>query len=123
MIIIKENVADTISIRPRFIPSAVTINVRDTSLNKMQSFSISSFTTLKDRLTLDVDFGSFVKENRFYEIICWDNTSSYKSESIFFKSLMFCTDQLINQTNDDYYSVNKQQYIADDTNNNEYIIL
>ncbi len=36
---------------------------------------------------------------------------------------VFCTDQSINQRNDQQYSVNKDQYISEESSDNEFIII
>ena len=36
---------------------------------------------------------------------------------------VFCTDQTVNQTNNDYYSVNSGEYTTENSFDNDYIIL
>jgi CMP-N-acetylneuraminic acid synthetase len=43
--------------------------------------------------------------------------------SVIYKDKVFCTDQTINQTNNDYYSINKDEYVQEDSFDNDYIIL
>ena len=42
---------------------------------------------------------------------------------VIFKDKIFCTDQTINQVNNDYYNINEGQYTSDDSFNNEYIVI
>ena len=45
------------------------------------------------------------------------------SNNIIYKDKIFCTDQAINQSNDEYYSVNKDKYISEESSDNEFIII
>ena len=43
--------------------------------------------------------------------------------NIIYKDKIFCTNQAINQSNDEYYSVNKDHYISEESSDNEFIII
>jgi len=61
-------------------------------------------------------FGTLV-EGQFY-VLDVSNGSE-----VIYKDKVFCTDQTINQTSNDYYSINKDQYVSEDSASNEYIII
>jgi hypothetical protein len=43
--------------------------------------------------------------------------------TVIYKDRVFCTDQTVNQTNNDYYSVNSGEYTTENSYDNDYIIL
>ena len=47
----------------------------------------------------------------------------YAGTNIIFKDRIFCTDQTINQVDNDYYNLNEGQFTTDDSYNNEYIVV
>ena len=42
---------------------------------------------------------------------------------VIYKDKVFCTDQTINQSNNDYYTINKNQFVSEDSFDNDYIII
>jgi hypothetical protein len=43
--------------------------------------------------------------------------------SVIYKDKVFCTDQTINQSNNDYYDINENEYTTEDSYDNDYIII
>ena len=62
-------------------------------------------------------FGTLV-EGQFYIL-----DVSNGPHKIIYKDKVFCTDQTINQTANEYYSINKDQFVSEDSASNEYIII
>jgi hypothetical protein len=67
-------------------------------------------------LQFDTVFGTLT-EGEFY------NLEVSNATNIIYKDKVFCTDQTINQTNNDYYSINKNKFTSEDSYDNEYIII
>ena len=61
-------------------------------------------------------FGT-LSEGQFYILEVSNGTQ------VIYKDKVFCTDQTINQSSNDYYSINKNQYTSEDSYDNEYIII
>ena len=73
--------------------------------------------------SIDANYMSFVvafgtlDEGQFYALEIKNGTA------IIYKDKVFCTDQTINQANNDYYSVNSGEYTTENSFDNDYIIL
>ena len=50
-------------------------------------------------------------------------SSELLSGATIYKDKVFCTDQTINQANNNYYSVNSGEYTTENSFDNDYIIL
>ena len=106
----------TFKIIPReFIEGVVTVNLTSESTGTLVSVTPTA-TTDKNYMSFDAVFGALT-ENDFY-ILEVKNGSD-----VIYKDKVFCTDQTINQTNNDYYSINKDEYVQEDSFDNDYIIL
>jgi len=107
MIILKEQAtAQTLTFIPR-VMSATTIVLRNETTNEETTIS-ATFALSSYYLTTTTIFD--LKENTFY------NLTIKNGDNIVYKDIIFCT----NQPNDTY-TVNKNQYVANVTNN-EFII-
>jgi hypothetical protein len=64
-------------------------------------------------------------EGDFYrlEILNTSSGSTIPQNTIIYKDRVFCTDQDINQNENEYYSVNKNRYISEQSTDNEFIII
>jgi hypothetical protein len=107
------NSSQTIKIIPREYFSSVTLQLRDDSTNEVTTANIST-TTDKDYLVISYAFN--LVEGRFYDL------SILYGSNIIYLDKIFCTDQTINQDTNNYYSVNKEEYISK-SGNNDFIIL
>ena len=110
----------TINIIPRNYASTVNVVVRDDSTNTSTTYSTIATTTDKNYLQVGITFSPVLVEGRFYDVNVKEVTS------VIYKDTIFCTDQTINQANNDYYSVNEGAYTVPtgaDAYDNDYIII
>lgn len=106
----------TFNVIPRqFIVGALTLNLRSESTNVVVSVGTTS-TINGNYLLLPAIFGTLV-ENDFFILEVLNGTE------VIYKDKVFCTNQTINQTSNDYYTINKNQFVSEDTASNEYIII
>ena len=103
----------TIKVIPRVYVSSVTLKLRDDSTNEVTTASVDTVTD-KDYLSLSYAFN--LKEGRYYDLTLLDGSN------VIYLDRVFCTDQTINQDTNNYYSVNKNEYVSKD-GNNDYIVL
>ena len=90
----------TFKIIPRqYIEGAITVNLTSESTSTLVSVSPTA-TTDKNYMSFDAVFGTLT-EGDFYILEVKNGTS------VIYKDKVFCTDQTINQTNNDYYSIIK----------------
>ena len=149
MIVVTTSASQTLKVIPREYLGQFTIDVRDTSLNKNFSYHEETTSTSGNYLTFTnsyVDSAatpvSIFIEGRFYDLDLyadynywnmnlslwemydevWQTDSDQKSK--IYKDRLFCTDQDIDQLNDnDHYQLNKDQSTSNDSFNNEYIVI
>ncbi len=57
-------------------------------------------------------------EGEFYKLEVWDSQNKVN-----YMDTIFCTDQDINQSDNEYYNINENQYIPNNQNDNDYIII
>lgn len=147
MIVLTTTASQTLKVIPREYLGQFTIEVRDTSLNKDFSYFEETTSTSGNYLTftnsyVDSEAASIFIEGRFYDLdlyadfnywnmnlSLWElydevwQTDSNQTQNIY-KDKIFCTDQDIDQLNDnDHYQLNKGQYTTNDSFNNEYIVI
>jgi|TARA_B110000967_G_C18819391_1_gene527828 hypothetical protein len=105
----------TISILPRVYSTSVTMSLRDDSTNTSVSITPSAVLS-GNYVNLTAIFD--LKEGRFYDL----KVIEISSTDIVYKDKIFCTAQSTDQSNNEYYSVNKDTYI-ENGGNNDFIIL
>lgn len=105
----------TISIIPREYTTDVTIILRDDSSN-IETTLVPTSNISNDYLELSAVFS--LKEGRFYDLKVIKTTNS----NIIYRDKIFCTAQSTNQSSNEYYSVNKDEYKSK-SGNNDFIIL
>lgn len=119
--------AQTITFAPRSYPSAVILSLRDTSTNTITRTQNVSLTKTNDKASISTTFS--LKEGRFYDLSIlegvgalwntyttqwqlatdnWENITT--SEESIYLDKIFCTDQTVNQADNDYYTINSGQY-------------
>jgi hypothetical protein len=119
--------AQTITFAPRSYPSAVILSLRDTSTNTTTRTENVSLTKTNDKASISTTFS--LKEGRFYDLSIlegvgalwntyttqwqlatdnWENITT--SEESIYLDKIFCTDQTVNQADNDYYTINSGQY-------------
>jgi hypothetical protein len=133
--------AQTLTFAPRTYPSQVIVSIRDTSTNTTTRTENVTLTRNNDNASISTTFS--LVEGRFYDLkilqgvgalwntynVIWeaatDNWESITtSEKSIYLDKVFCTDQTINQADNDYYTINSGQY-TQTTNypDDDYIII
>ncbi|MEJ6791974.1 MAG: hypothetical protein QNK89_04375 [Lacinutrix sp.] len=83
------------------------------------TIEVGSTTSIEGNyLTFYGQFGTLV-ENNFYTLELINSINN----DIIYKDKVFCTNQYVNQSTNNYYSINKDQYITEDSYNNDYVII
>ena len=119
--------AQTLTFAPRTYPSQVIVSIRDTSTNTTTRTQNVSLTKTNDKASISTTFS--LKEGRFYDLSIlegvgalwntyttqwqlatdnWENITT--SEESIYLDKIFCTDQTVNQADNDYYTINSGQY-------------
>tara|TARA_R100001224_G_scaffold36106_2_gene20425 strand:- start:8405 stop:8848 length:444 start_codon:yes stop_codon:yes gene_type:complete len=147
MIVLTTSATQTLNVIPRAYLGAFTIDVRDSSLNKNFTYYEDTVTTSGDYMQftnsyVDGSGNTIFKEARFYDLdlyadfniwntnlSLWEmydeiwQTDSNQKERIY-KDRIFVTDQDIDQKNDnEHYGINKDQYVTNNSFDNEYIVI
>jgi hypothetical protein len=110
----------TVNVIPRVFASTYTLKVHDEAANDEIFNDTVSASTSDNYRTIAVTFDPVLKEGRNYIM------TLLSGSDIVYKDKIFCTDQTINQDNNDYYDINNGQYDFDDTSgshDNDYIII
>lgn len=133
--------SQTLTFIPRSYPSEIILSIRDTSTNTTTRTENVTLTRNNDKASISHTFS--LKEGRFYDLniiegvgALWntytklweaatDNWESViSSEKSVYLDKIFCTDQTINQKEDDYYSINSGEYTETTSYpNDDYIII
>jgi len=105
----------SIKIIPRVYSTSVSMELRDDSTNTTVSITptaqkVGNYIELSNVFNL--------KEGRFYDLKVIDTNT----QNIIYKDKIFCTAQSTNQSNNESYSVNKDEYKSK-SGNNDFIIL
>lgn len=119
--------AQTLTFAPRSYPSEVIVSIRDTSTNTTTRTENVTLTQTNDKASISTTFS--LKEGRFYDLsilegvgalwntyttewqLATDNWESITtSEESIYLDKIFCTDQTVNQADNDYYTINSGQY-------------
>ncbi len=106
-----------ISIIPREYVSNITISLRDDSTNVSVEYIITDATTIGNYLNFNITFSPVLVENHFYDI------EIVNASKVIYRDRIFCTDQDIDQTTNDHYKLNKDQFETYDGFNNDYIVI
>jgi len=94
-----------------------TLNLKLTSESTKKSITVNSNSVIDGNyISFDAVFGTLTESDFYILEVSYLNNIIYKDK-------IFCTDQAINQSNDEYYSVNKNQYISEESSDNEFIII
>ena len=99
----------------QYVEGEITVNLRNESTGSIVSITPTA-TRDRDYMTFTASFGTLT-ESEFYTLEVKNGTA------IIYKDKVFCTNQTINQSNNDYYSVNDGEYVQEDSFDNDYIIL
>lgn len=112
--------AQSLSVIPRSYLGTFTMAIRDDSTNVTVDYQITSAITSGNYLNFNITFAPILVENHFYDIELY--TDSNKTDSIY-KDRIFCTDQNIDQSNNDYYNLNDGQFTTYNGYDNTYIVI
>ena len=109
--------SQTLKIIPRSYASTINMILRDDSTNTSTTYSSVSTSTDKNYLVIAQALSPILVEGRFYDMTVKEGAD------IIYKDKIFCTDQTVDQENNDYYSVNSGEYTTEDSYDNDYIII
>ncbi len=116
MKLIQTNGNKTFKIIPREFTEG-TLNIKLTSESTNTPITITSTSTINGNyLEFSAVFGTLI-EGQFYILEVSNSTQ------IIYKDKVFCTDQVVNQMNNDYYNINKNEFTSEESYDNEYIII
>jgi hypothetical protein len=111
--------AQTIKIIPRVYSTSVTLKLRDDSTNTIVTILPSA---IKSGNYIELTNVYDLKEGRFYDLKIYNGQGVVTELDIIYRDKIFCTSQSTNQSNNEYYSVNKNEYKSK-SGNNDFIIL
>jgi len=133
--------AQTLNVIARDYLSAFILSIKDDSTNIVKHYEISGATTLGNYLSFTNIFDPILVENHFYDITLgvansfwntniklWQDDQTLwnvddTSDGVIYKDKIFCTDQDIDQENNDYYKINKGQYTKYNGYDNSYLVI
>lgn len=116
MKLIQTNGTKTFKVIPRqFIVGSLNLKLRSESTNTVVSVNTTS-TIDGNYLSFEAIFGTLV-ENDFFTL------EVLNGSNIIYKDKVFCTNQTINQSNNDYYTINKDKFVSEDSFDNDFIII
>ena len=108
--------SQTIKIIPREYVPFVNMYLRDDSTNLTTTIT-PNVQNVGNYMEISNTF-NFLKEGRFYDLKIVD----IQTQKIIYRDKIFCTAQSTNQSNNESYSVNKDEYKSK-SGNNDFIIL
>ena len=98
------------------------MSIKDDSTNITVTYTIAAATTVGNYLQFNQAFSPVLVENHFYDIHLYTETGSGYKQDIF-KDRIFCTDQDVNQLNENaHYKLNEGQYTHYNGFNNTYTV-
>jgi|TARA_S200002703_G_scaffold147463_1_gene143321 hypothetical protein len=97
--------------------TSFTLKIRDDQTNTTVSYSITGASVSTNYVIFSNTFSPVLVSNHYYDFILVSAASL-----IVYKDRLFCTDQTINQANNNYYDLNEGVYTTYDGFNNEYIV-
>lgn len=77
----------------------------------------STYTRVGDYLRSEIAY-SDLKEDRFYTFTIEKTTGD-----VIYKDKAFVTNQTLDQVNNDLYTINENEYVEQETSNNDYIVI
>jgi len=111
--------SQTIKIIPRVYSTTVTLKLRDDSTNETVTI-LPTAVNLKNYIELSNVYD--LKEGHFYDLKIYNGQGVVTDLDIIYRDKIFCTTQSTNQTANEHYSVNKDEY-KEQSGNNDFIIL
>ncbi len=108
--------AQSLSVIPRSYVSTFTLSIRDDSTNVEKTYSITNAVNSGNYLNFNNIFDPILVENHFYDLKLISNGE------VIFKDRIFCTDQDIDQLNNDHYDLNSNEYLDYNGYDNTYLV-
>jgi hypothetical protein len=108
----------TIKVIPREYVTSLSADITDDSTNTTTTYSSITSTESHNHLQVPITFSPVLKEGRYYDMVLKKGDGT-----IIYKDKIFCTDQGIDQTQNEEYSVNDSVYTTDTSFDNDFIIL
>tara|TARA_R110002049_G_scaffold202460_1_gene372975 strand:- start:2370 stop:2735 length:366 start_codon:yes stop_codon:yes gene_type:complete len=110
--------AQTFKVIPREYVTSATMLVRDDSTNVTTTYTGLTPSISVNHLQVSNTFSPVLVEGRHYDL-----TIKKTDGTIIYKDKAFCTDQAIDQTQDQEYTVNSGEYKSDTSFDNDFIII
>lgn len=106
----------TFKVIPRqYVDGEVTLKLTNESTRAVVTVTATA-STVRDYMSFNAVFGT-LKKDVFY------NMDVLISGVVVYKDKVFCTDQTIDQSSNDYYTINENEYTTEDSYDNDYIII
>ena len=106
----------TFNIIPRDFVSSIDIKLTSETTNQTIEITVDSVTD-GNYLEFSADFGTLT-ESDFYTLDIFT-----QSQDLIYKDRVFATAQTIDQLNNNYYTVNKDVYVTEDSADNDFIVI
>ena len=100
-----------------YITGDSTMLIREDSSNVTTTYN-PTLTTSVNHLQIANTFSPVLVEGRYYDL-----TLQKTDGTVIYKDKIFCTDQGIDQTQDEEYTVNSSVYTTDTSFDNDFIII
>lgn len=142
MIILTTSAASQdIKVIPREYVQEFSMSIRDDSTNVTSYYDITSTTTSGNYMIVSQALNPILVENHFYDLRfysdyniwntnyqLWENDNSFwnvdrTTDVTLYRDKIFCTNQEIDQMEDEYYNLNKGQYTTYDGYDNTYLVI
>tara|TARA_R100000742_G_C4279294_1_gene103465 strand:+ start:5382 stop:5807 length:426 start_codon:yes stop_codon:yes gene_type:complete len=140
MIVLKNTTPQTLKVIPREFVSEFTFSYEDDQTNVATEVAITNATISGNYITWSQSFNPLLVINHFYNVELfsdyafwntnyslwqnwnelWNDDSNFKN--VFYRDRIFCTDQIVDQKNGDFYDINKGQFLTTNAGNNDYIV-
>tara|TARA_R110002126_G_scaffold44960_2_gene127778 strand:- start:899 stop:1261 length:363 start_codon:yes stop_codon:yes gene_type:complete len=117
--LLPDTTTQTISIIPRIYATNVTLTLRDDSSNVLTT---TLFSAVRSGNYLNMSGVFTLKEGGFYDLKIYNGQGAITESDLIYRDKVFCTAQSTNQTSNEHYTVNKNEYVSK-SGNNDFIIL
>ena len=108
--------AQSLSVIPRSYVSTFTLSITDDSTNVEKTYNITNAVNSGNYLNFNNIFDPILVENHFYDLKLISNGE------VIFKDRIFCTDQDIDQLNNNHYDLNSNEYLDYNGYDNTYLV-
>ena len=121
MILLKPQATNRFTIIPREYVTTAFMTIRDDSTNntKEHTLGLLNISISNDSYKIQNLILNLV-EGHFYDLTLYSDAEKTK---LIYKDRIFCTIQELNQLENQYYKINKDQYTTYDGSNNDYIVI